>query len=166
MNIKISGFGSIVGYTILNEKDLDWLYDNIGSNFSDKELTEFCSDDRIWEEIRFKYKIIGPSISAQVQINDKPTGIVIESENVNTLPKFTNISGNDGIFTVIHDFKGVWFSGEINAEEFEAHKLRFETMYINGIELVTKVIYNKKEIVNEITNPLIRYYNTYASLEF
>jgi hypothetical protein len=50
--------------------------------------------------------------------------------------------------------------------ENDKNKLEFETTFIDGAELITKVIYNKKEIVNEITDPLITNYNTYATLKF
>jgi hypothetical protein len=81
MKIKISGFGSIAGYTVLMDDDLDWLFDNVGTNPSDNELKEFCEDERIWDEIRFKYKIKGPSIAAKIFIDDKPLAKTIEAEN-------------------------------------------------------------------------------------
>lgn len=166
MKIKISGFGSIAGYTVLMDDDLDWLFENVGTNPDDNELREFCEDERIWDEIKFKFKITGPSVSAKVYIDDKPLSLTIEANNTNQLPKLTNISGDDGIFTLIKDYKGIWFKGEINSNTFDKNKLEFETTFIDGAELITKVIYNKKEIVNEITDPLITNYNTYATLKF
>ena len=166
MKIKISGFGSIAGYTVLMNDDLDWLFENVGTNPSDNELREFCEDDRIWEEIQFKYKIIGPSVTAKIFIDDKPLAKTIETENTIQLPKLTNISGDDGILTLIKDYKGIWFKGEINSNTFDLNKLEFETTFIGGTELVTKVFYNKKEIGKEIPDPLITNYNTYANLKF
>lgn len=166
MKIKISGFGSIAGYTVLMNGDLDWIFDNVGSAPSDKELKEFCEDDRIWGEVKFKYKIAGPSLSAKVFIDDKPISMIVESSNTIQLPKLTNISGDDGIFTLIKDYKGIWFKGEINSNTFDKHKLEFETTFIDGAEVITKIMYNKKEIVNEIIDPLLINYNTYATLRF
>ena len=68
--------------------------------------------------------------------------------------------------TLIKDYKGIWFKGEINSNTFDLNKLEFETTFIGGTELVTKVFYNKKEIGNEIPDPLITNYNTYANLKF
>jgi hypothetical protein len=166
MKIKISGFGSIAGYTVLMDDDLDWLFDNVGTNPTDDELKEFCEDERIWDEIRFKYKISGPSVSAKVFIDDKPIAKTIETDNTVQLPKLTNMSGDDGILTLIKDYKGIWFKGTINSNSFDSNKLEFETTIIGGAELITKVFYNKKEIVNEIIDPLITNYNTYANLKF
>jgi len=166
MKIKISGIGSIAGYTVLNEDDLDWLCSHLGANPTDNELKDFCEDDRIWEEIHFKFKLSGPSVYAKVFIDNTPISSSIESNSPNTLPKLTNMTGNDGILTVIKDYRGIWFNGTINSNSFDIHKLEFETTFISGAELITKVLYNKKEILNEISEPLVTNYNTYASLTF
>lgn len=164
MKIKISGIGSIVGYTVLKDDDLDWLYEQVGP--SDKELNEFCNDERIWEDFNFKYKISGPLTEAKVFIDDKVISNRIKVSNEHTLPKLTNISGDDGILTVIRDYKGTWFKGDIDTQTFEAHKLTFDVTVFNGVEIITNVFYNGKQIQNEITEPLVNNYNTFSSLTF
>lgn len=165
MKIKISGVGSIVGYTVLKDDELDWLFDNVGSYPTDDELIDFCSDEQIWDEIKFKYKITGASTDAKVYIDDKPLSknIHIIEEKV---PKLTNISGDDGILTVIRDYKGTWFKGNLDIQTFEPNKLSFEVTIFNGIEIITKVLYNGKEVINEIDQLMINNYNTFASLVF
>ena len=165
MKIKISGFGSIVGYTVLRDEQLDWLFDNVGSYPTDDELIDFCADERIWEEINFKYKIIGASTDAKLFIDDKPLLKSITSYE-SKLPHLTNMSGDDGILTVIRDYKGTWFKGNIDTQVFDPKKLTYEIIIFNGIEIITKVLYNQKEIVNEITDPVVTNYNTFASLVF
>jgi len=166
MKIRISGAGSIVGYTVLKDEELDWLFENVGSYPSTDELNDFCNDERIWHEFKFKFKVSGPSSNAKIFIEDKPISKNITSATENTLPKLTNISGDDGIFTVIRDYKGTWFKGNIDTQTFDANKLTFEIVSFNNIEIVTKVMYSGKEVRNEINEPLINNYNTYASLIF
>ena len=165
MKIKITGVGSIVGYTVLKDDELDWLFDNVGSYPTDNELIEFCSDERIWDEFKFKYKIVGPSSDAKLFIDDKPFSKGISANEIK-LPKLTNISGDDGILTVIRDYKGTWFKGNIDIQSFDSNKLTYEVTVVNGVEIITKVLYNGKEIVNEITEPIVNNYNTFASLVF
>lgn len=165
MKIKISGVGSIVGYTVLKDDELDWLFDNVGSYPTDNELIDFCADENIWDEINFKYKITGASTEAKLFIDDKPLSKGISTLE-NKLPKLTNISGDDGILTVIRDYKGTWFKGNIDTQTFDPNKLSYEVTIVNGVEIITKVLYNQKEIINEITDPIITNYNTFASLVF
>ena len=165
MKIKISGVGSIVGYTVLKDDELDWLFDNVGSYPTDSELIDFCADENIWNEINFKYKITGASTEAKLFIDDKPLSKGISTLE-NKLPKLTNISGDDGILTVIRDYKGTWFKGNIDTQTFDPNKLSYEVTIVNGVEIITKVLYSQKEIINEITDPIITNYNTFASLVF
>jgi hypothetical protein len=167
MKIKITGPGSKAGYTILSDNEMDWLFDLVGSNPDDDEIAEFCEDENIWDEVKFKRTLFGPGLDCKVFVDDinlLAKHIKVRSDN--KIQKLTNITGDTPILTVINDYTGTWFKGEIDTEEFDVKKLTFETTSLNDLEIITKVFYNNKEVINEIQEPLLNRYNSFAKLDF
>lgn len=167
MKIKITGPGFKAGYTVLSENETDWLFDLIGSNPSDEEVEEFCEDENIWNEIKFKRKLFGPGMDCKVFVDDanvlaKQVKVRMEDK----IQKLSNIIGDTPILTVINDYTGTWFKGEVDTQEFDFKKLNFETVSLNNLEIITKVFYGTKEIINEIQEPLLNRYNCFAKLDF
>lgn len=167
MKIRISGPGSKAGYTVLSEDDAEWLFNLIGSNPSDEEVQEFCEDENIWSEIQFKRILEGASVDCKVFINDiNLSAKQIKVQTDNKISKLSNINGDTPILTVVNDYTGTWFKGEIDTEEFDIKKLSFEITSLRDLEIITKVFYGTKEIKNEIDKPLLNRYNSFAKLDF
>lgn len=165
MKLKISGTGSRIGYTVLSPDDVEFFQDNINIS-DDEELSEFCDDDAIWDEIKFKHNSNGAHLdSIAVLIDDVPVSFEDLKTESTEIPKLSNISGDGLIFTLIKDYKGVWFETEL-VEGADLNKLYFETTIFHDVELITKVLYNGKELRNELEEFNLPLYNTFANLSY
>lgn len=166
MKLKIAGTGSRIGYTVLSETDSEYLRDNVNVS-DDTELQDFCEDESIWDEIHFYHTVNGPHLETAA-ISVESSLIPFREVKIDSMevPKLTNISGDSEILSLIKDYKGIWFVGDMSFLDFvDVNKISFETTIFHDLELITKVLYNGKEIPNELKEFDLPLYNTYVNIE-